>query len=202
LVIIKLKYAEISSSFGELQDENNVLSRKVEELNQKLILKEDVISHLISEKEKFHITPSSNSNPTKKEELRKIYVTNETPVKLNPNPNGIAYTQRNSFTDMNINKNTNIDYSTYENLANEKIIKKIQYNFDESQYSKRTNYNTTVGNEYIDSENAGGISNTDVYNKTEHQQRLENYKMIQKNQKTKSIGFIGSIKNFFANDKK
>lgn len=247
LVIIKLKYAELITSHGELQDEKNNLLSKVEEMNQKLILKEEVISHLINEKEKtqtvnqvstntnydrnnfnnnsvnnnnsniYHTyNNNSNANHTMREfsntnarkSIHANYATNNPDdylVKINDNNynnNDISknFTQRNTLNDLRNGKdNGNLNYSNYENFANEKIIKKIQYNFEEGQYSKRINYNTTMGNDYIESE---GNPNNSVYNKTEHELKMENYKGLQKNQKTKSFGFIGSIKNFFTNDKK
>lgn len=262
LVIIKLKYAEVSSDFGELQDEKTSLLSKVEELNQKLILKEEVISHLINEKEKsqmvnysaaanfssnnnnnfnnnnYHTYSDNNCNQTMRElnsnNIKNTHSNYDTNVNNNQNENlnfvkfsnsnnkinnsnnnlntnnGVSFTQRNSTNDYRItkgisdnknNNNNNIDYSNYENFANEKIIKKIQNNFDENQTSKRTNYNTTVGNDYIESEANTNIGNS-VYNKTEHELKMQNYKALQKNQKNKSFGLIGSIKNFFTNDKK
>jgi len=249
LVIIKLKYAEVSSSFGELQDEKSTLLRKVEELGHKLILKEEVISHLLNEKEKDQTTVNSasssvsnlncknsnnnnlattnyNSNHVIMRELKTTnniknpnqqqhanYGTNNNNnfdnvinntisnnINNNFNSNAGSFTQRNSINKSNITQNSN--YSNLENSANEKIIKKIQYNFDESQYSKRSNFNTTLGNEYIESDANSNSNNNSVYNKTEHQLKMENYKALQKRHKNKSIGIIGSIKNFFTNDKK
>jgi len=244
LVIIKIKYAELSSCFGELQDEKTNLQRKNEEFNQKLILKEEVISHLINEKEKLKTVNSTsssansniynnindktsvNDNPNTTREfnsginsknLQANYASNnnfnENLVKIHStnidmndknnqfNPNSVSYTQRNSTNELkNATKEiNNTNFSNNENFAKEKIKKKIQYNFDEGEYSKRINYNTTMGNDYIESDSN---ANNAMNNKTEHEVKIENYRALQKNQKNKSFGLIGSIKKFFTNDKK
>jgi len=213
LVIIKYKFAELSSLYGDLQDEKNNLLQKIEEVNQKLFLKEDVISHLINEKSKLNFNQQNENDNIDKYSTNysyinksKYFTTNNLINQSNDNSNNFSLTQRNSSNQLRTKNINDKDISNYQNYANDNIIKKIQYNFDESQYSKQTNYNATMNNESHEFVTSGNINNTSHstvnYNKTEHQQKLDNYKALKKNQKTKSIGLIGSIKNFFINDKK
>ena len=163
----------------ELQDEKSSLIRKIQELNQKLNLKEEIITHIVNEK-----TENFNNSSTNRDDGRKNY--------SNINCNVGAFTQRVVNTEV-INHNNSLG----NNCLNDKQIKRIQFNLE----NNKNNYNTvTAPGDYIDFETSSGKSN---YMQTEHMQNLEKYK-IQKNQKinNKSIGFMGSIKNFFTNDKK
>lgn len=210
LVIIKLKYAELNSNYGELQDQKTSLVRKVEELNEKLQLKEEVIKHFLNEN--FEKTTSNKttslSNPSvKKDDLKRI---NSTNLITNGYSNN-SFTQRASMTEKPFTSNFNhtiVESSDEVNIV-DKNLKRMDYNNETQQNYKFNGYiNTTVGNEHLDSLTNRDISNTlsystnNKYNQTEHQQKIENYRSSQRTHKNKSFGFLGSIKNFFTNDSK
>ena len=81
LVIIKMKYAEISSSFEDIKDEKEDYKRKYEEANQKVLLKEDLIKKLMMQ-------------------IENEYSQTSRPIAINPNFNEKIY-RSNNINDKN-----------------------------------------------------------------------------------------------------
>jgi len=179
LVIIKMKFAELSSSYAEEQDEKIEIKNKYEEANQKVLLKEDLIEKLLKQIEK------------------ECYDNNTTHLKkIDPNYN----VNNNKYRSENSNFTTRLDNNYNPN--NNKNIKKEFYGLDDIEETQ-DNYMTTIGIHENLSRKSEDFNNNTGYNKTENLQNIKNYKDLKKKDKTKSNSIIGSIKGFFnKSDKK
>lgn len=182
LVNFKLKYAEISSSFMEADDERVMLRKKNEDFYEKLKVKDEIIKNLLSDRDNIRNAYLSSSNINK----------NETFQNSNMNINNVSLTQRSICE--------NVGNRTSSNDVNKPNMQKI----NKDKMSKKFN-NLFIDNndKSILSKNSQQLGNVKALFDLDKNYLAEQEKIAVVNSKKKpSTGFMGSLKNIFSSEKK
>ena len=186
-----MKFAELSSSFDNEQDEKNEIKIKYEEANQNLLLKEDLIQKLLKQIEKEY-TKNSNNNYNNNYSNNNNNNNISRPLQTEPN---ISY--KTYRTEINSSK-FSARFENNQSIFDNKNMRKEFYGLDDID-NNDDNYMTTIGiNPSLTrkTEEDNYYDNDGIYSKTEHMENIKNYKELKKKEKTKSSIF-GSIKGFF-----
>ena len=224
LVAYKLLYAEKSSKLMDTEDNYGVLYKKVENLNEKILVKDDIIKNLIYERDTIRDNYlNSNSNVTNKNDFFNNYTLTQRPsFDCVSNNNTISEIENN----INNNKNsTNIKKGPGILLDGNKSIlsKNNNNNNNNNEFEREKNFNSEI----ISSENFinGNNNNNNVGIGVRHNSCISgnvnvngygsenfnsnyavsncNYVNSQQKKLTrnKSNGLFGSIKNLFVGEK-
>ena len=227
LVAYKLLFAEKSSKLMDTEDNYGVLYKKVENLNEKCKVKDEIIKNLISERDSIrnnYLTSSNNNNSSNKNEFFQSYQNSENFNRTN----NYCLTQR----PVSDNHSNMTSHYNSENLQKEKNVKKgpgiildgnksiLSKNneteknlFDNKRLSTQVGMSTNENNVNVPRHNScinngdglSTVSNISIGSGVSNVSNFSNVSNVNQQQKTmtrqKSNGLFGSIKNLFGGEK-
>lgn len=181
LVIIKMKFAELSSNYEDLMDLKAEIQRKYEEANQKVLLKEDLIQELMYQAEKEY--PNENKK-------KPIEISSNDMDDYTYKPSKTIENNHSNYlcTDRNERKGSYQTNTTHGNKRESNFLGDIDVDYNDDVCV------TTLGFE-------GSNRRSEDFDKSENVKNAKALKDFKKKE-NKSNGLFGSIKGFFKSEKK
>lgn len=196
MVAYKLFYAEKSSKLMDVEDNYGALYKKMENLNEKCKVKDDIIKNLISDRDKLRENLLSGNNNVYSLTQRNSLISYDS--SMNNNNNSIESEGNNNKKNLNLKKGQNIILDSNKSI----LSKNSGNNNNELNLTNSNEQYSNTNNTNINNKRDSQISyQTQVFsseNNFNSHNNIPNPKLF----KNKSNGLFGSFKNLFGGDKK